>query len=79
MHDTEVVGMRALERAELLAHEYVGLGDVRIEQREARAVRGVRQGVVDDLVEGRDARAAADQRDLLKLVRFFFSLSDTHV
>ena len=47
--------MCALESTELLAQEDIRLGDVGVEQREARAVCGVRQCVVEQLVERGDA------------------------
>ena len=68
VNDAQGVRVRALERTELLTQEDVRLGDVRVEQREARAVRGVGQRVVEQLVERGDTRAAADQRDLLEFV-----------
>ena len=68
VHDAQGLRVCALERTELLAQENVCLGDVRIEQREARAVCGVRQGVVEQLVERCDAGAATDQRDVLEFI-----------
>ena len=50
MHDFERGGMRALERGQLVAEQDVGLGHVRVEQREARSVRGVFERVADELV-----------------------------
>ena len=76
VNDAQGVRVRALERTELLAQEDVRLRDVRVEQREARAVRGVGQRVVEQLVERGDAGAATDQRDLLEFVLYYL-LSDT--
>jgi len=50
MHDFERGGMRALERGELVAEQDVGLGHVRVEEREARSVRRVVERVLDELV-----------------------------
>jgi len=72
VHDAQGLRVRALERTELLAQEDVRLRDVREEQREARAVRGVGQRVVEQLVERGDTGAATDQRDLLEFVRYLF-------
>ena len=69
MHDPERGRVRALERGELLAEQDVRLAHVGVEQREPRPVRRVLQRVVDELVEWRDARSAADQRHVFKLVR----------
>ena len=61
--------MRALERAELLAHEYVRLGNVRVEQRKARSTdRGVRRCMVEWLVKRCDTGATTNQRDVLEFV-----------
>ena len=50
MHDFERVGMRALERGELVAEQDVGFSHVGVEQRESRSVRRVIERVVDELV-----------------------------
>ena len=76
VNDAQGVRVRALERTELLAQEDVRLRDVRVEQREARAVRGVGQRMVEQLVERGDAGAATDQRDLLEFVLYYLSDTD---
>ena len=47
VHDAQGMWVYALERAELLAQEYVGFGNVRVEQRKARTVRGIRERMVE--------------------------------
>ena len=47
VHDAQGLWVCALERAELLAQEYVRFGNVRVKQRKARTVRGVRQCMVE--------------------------------
>jgi hypothetical protein len=69
MHDFEGVRMCALERGELLMEQDVPFGHVRVEQCESRSVHGVVEGMVEELVQWRDARSSADQRHVLKLVR----------
>jgi len=69
--DAECVRVCALQGGELVAKENVGLGHVSVEKREARAVRRVAQSRIEQLVERRYARAAADERDVLVLVRCF--------
>ena len=50
MHDFERVGMRALERGELVVEQDVAFGHVGVEQRESGSVRRVIERVVDELV-----------------------------
>jgi len=50
--NVEVVGVFGLEVVEIFAEEDVGGGDVGVDEGEFCAVRGVREGVVDDLIEG---------------------------
>ena len=69
VHDAERVRVRALERGKLFAEENVRFAHVGIKQREARPVRRVVQRVVEQLVQWRDARAAANERDVFKLIR----------
>lgn len=49
----ERLRLLCLERVELLLQKNVLLGDVCEDEREARLVRGILQGVVEDLVHGR--------------------------
>ena len=70
MHDFELVRMRALERGELVPEQDVRFGHVGIQQREARPVCGVVKGMLEELVQGRDTRSSADERHVLKLVRY---------
>ena len=68
VNDAQGLRVRALERTELLAQDSC-LGDARVEQREARAVRVVGQRVVEQPpVERGDAGAATDPCDLLNFV-----------
>ena len=70
MHDLELVRMRALQRGELVAKQDVRFGHVGVQQREARFVRGIVEGMLEELVQGSDTRSSADQRHVLKLVRY---------
>ena len=70
MHDLELVRMRALQRGELVAEQDVRFGHVGVQQREARFVRGIVEGMLEELVQGSDTRSSADQRHVLKLVRY---------
>ena len=70
MHDFELVRMRALERGELVPEQDVRFGHVGIQQREARPVCGVVKGMLEELIQGRDTRSSADERHVLKLVRY---------
>ena len=50
VHDLERLRMRALERGELVVEQDVRFGHVGVEQGESRSVRGVVEGVVEELV-----------------------------
>ena len=47
VYDAQGMWVCALERAELLAQEYVCFGNVRVEQRKMRQVRGIRERMVE--------------------------------
>ena len=70
MHDLELVRMRALERGELVPEQDVRFGHIGVQQREARPVRGFVEGMLKELVQGRDTRSSANERHVLKLVRY---------
>ena len=70
MHDFELVRMRALQRGELVAEQDVRFGHIGVQQREARPVRGFVEGVLEELVQGRDTRSSADERHVLKFIRY---------
>ena len=54
MHDFEFIRMCALERGELVAEQDVRFGHIGVQQRETRLVRGFVEGVLEELVQGRN-------------------------